>query len=112
MKSLIELQPQEPEVQVFVTADNTKPQELCGIILSRDALDKVESKESQQSHNSIVEVKELTAHLKYMFLEQEKIHPVIISSALDGEQEQSLLSVLRLYNNVIGYSIDDIKGID
>ena len=66
----------------------------------------------QQSHNSIVELKELPGHLKYAFLEEEKIHPVIISSALDDEQEHSLLSVLRLYKNVIGYSIDDIKGID
>ena len=66
----------------------------------------------QQPHNSIVELKELPAHLKYAFLEEEKIHPVIISSALDDEQEHSLLSVLRLYKNVIGYSIDDIKGID
>ena len=44
MESLTELELQEPKVQVFVTADNTKPQELCGITLFRDAFDKVESK--------------------------------------------------------------------
>jgi hypothetical protein len=36
---------------------------------------------------------------------------VIISSALDSEQEESLLSILILYKNVIGYYIDDIIGI-
>ena len=66
MESLIELQPQEPEVQIFVTADNTKCQELCGITLSSDVLDKVERKEAQQSHNSIVELKELPSQV-YIF---------------------------------------------
>ena len=110
-ESLEELQPKETEVQVFGIADNSKPQELFGIILCSDVPENVEREAPQQSHNSIVELKELPAHLKYSFLEKEKIHPVIISSALDDEQEQSLLSVLRLYKNVIGYSIDDIKGL-
>jgi hypothetical protein len=69
------------------------------------------SEPAQLAHHSIVELKELPAHLKYSFLEKEKIHPVIISSALTSEQDESLLSILKLYKNVIGYSIDDIIGI-
>ena len=136
------MQPKEPEVQVFVTANNSNLRELCGITLGSDLSgnaanasrepsdasretpqglararqapgeekpgDEENLREGnikgadpwretlQQSHNSIVELKELPAHLKYAFLEEEKIHPVIISSALDDEQEHSLLSVLRL----------------
>jgi hypothetical protein len=37
---------------------------------------------------------------------------MIINAALTEKQEEALLSILKMYKNVIGYSIDDIKGID
>jgi hypothetical protein len=102
---------QEPEAQVFVTADNVKIQEQCEINICENAREFSSSEPAKSAHHSIVELKELPAHLKYSFLDKEKIHPVIISSTLDSEQEESLLSIFRLYKNVIGYSIDDIIGI-
>jgi hypothetical protein len=112
LETLKEMQPQEPEAHVFVTAVNTKIQELCEINICENAPEASSSESAKLAHHSIVELKELPAHLTYFFLEKEKMHPVIISSALDNEQEESLLSILRLYKNVIGYSIDDIKGIN
>jgi hypothetical protein len=112
LETLQEMQPQEPEAQVFVTADNAKIQELCEVNFCENASEASSSESAKPAHHSIVELKELLAHLKYSFLEKEKIHAVIISSALDNEQEECLLSILRLYKNVIGYSIDDIKAIN
>jgi hypothetical protein len=106
-----EFEPQDPEAQVFVTAENTEIQQLCEVKTYESAPKSSASESAEPAHHSIVELKELPAHLKYAFLEKEKIHPVIISSALNSEQEESLLSILKLYKNVIGYSIDDIIGI-
>jgi hypothetical protein len=106
-----EFEPQDPEAQVFVTAENTEIQQLCEVKTYESAPKSSASESAEPAHHSIVELKELPAHLKYAFLEKEKIHPVIIGSALNSEQEESLLSILKLYKNVIGYSIDDIIGI-
>ena len=95
-----------------MTADSLNHKELCGISLSDKDADAIESENHKSAHNSIVELKEVPSHLKYMFLEKERIHPVIVSSALDSKQEESLLTILRLYKNVIGYSMDGIRGIN
>ena len=56
-------------------------------------------------------MKELPGHLKYAFLEQEGAKPVIISAALNENEEQQLLRILRNYKEVIAWSIEDLKGI-
>ena len=56
-------------------------------------------------------LKELLGHLKYEFLEPEKIKPVIISAALTEAEEQKLLEILRKYKKAIAWSIEDLKGI-
>ena len=56
-------------------------------------------------------MKELPSHLKYEFLEPEKIKPVIISAALTEDEEQKLLVILRKYKEAIAWSIEDLKGI-
>ena len=56
-------------------------------------------------------LKELPSHLKYEFLEPEKIKPVITSAALTEAEEQKLLVILRKYKEAIAWSIEDLKGI-
>jgi hypothetical protein len=111
LETLPESEPQEPEAQVFVTAEDTDVEQLCEVKTCESVPVSSASEPAQLAHHSIIELKELPSHLKYSFLEKEKIHPVIISSALTSEQDESLLSILKLYKNVIGYSIDDIIGI-
>ena len=48
------------------------------------------------------ELKLLPSHLKYAYLGQNNTLPVIISSALDAGQEQSLVDLLGRYRRVIG----------
>ena len=49
--------------------------------------------------------------MKYAFLEPEEEKPVIISAALNKNEEQQLLRILRKYKEAITWSIEDLKGI-
>ena len=49
--------------------------------------------------------------MKYAFLELEGAKPVIISAALNENEEQQLLRLLRNYKEAIAWSIEDLKGI-
>ena len=58
-----------------------------------------------------LELKILPAHLKYVFLDNARTLPVIVSSTLSDVQEQELLNVLKENKEAIGWTIADIKGI-
>jgi hypothetical protein len=49
--------------------------------------------------------------LKYAYLDDKKIYPVIISANLSEYEEERLLKVLRKHRAAIGYTLDDLKGI-
>ena len=59
----------------------------------------------------IFELKPLPEHLKYAFLDDKKIYPVVINANLSDKEEIKLLDVLRGHRAAIGYSLDDLKGI-
>lgn len=59
-----------------------------------------------------VELKPLPSTLKYVFMGPNNTYPIIVNAELDNIQIEKLLVVLRKYKNVIGYTIDDIKGIN
>ena len=59
----------------------------------------------------IPDLKPLPNHLKYMFLGDEGMLPVIISSKLSAPQEEKLMQVLKEHKMAIGWIIVDIKGI-
>ena len=61
--------------------------------------------------NPKLELKQLPSHLRYAFLGDSSIFPVIISAHLSTEQEKKLLHVLKKHKRALGWSIDDIKGI-
>ena len=50
--------------------------------------------------------------MKYAFLGEEQTYPVVISSTLTSDQEGKLLIVLKKHKNVIGWTLNDIKGIN
>ncbi|XP_071902644.1 uncharacterized protein [Coffea arabica] len=58
-----------------------------------------------------LELKPLPKHLKYAFLEEKETLLVIVNAALDEEQLDKLLRVLRMHLKAIGWTISDIKGI-
>ena len=56
-------------------------------------------------------MKSLLFNLKYLFLGENKIFPVIISSKLNAHQEGKLFQTLKMHINALGWTIADIKGI-
>ena len=56
-------------------------------------------------------LKPLPHALIYTYLDVKHKCPVIANDTLDDSSLEKLLVLLRKYKGVIGYSIDDIKGI-
>ncbi|GKA70746.1 reverse transcriptase domain-containing protein [Tanacetum coccineum] len=59
-----------------------------------------------------LELKELSSHLEYAFLEENDKLPVIIAKGLKNDEKDALLKVLKSHKGVIAWKITDIKGID
>ena len=59
----------------------------------------------------VFDLKVLPDTLKYAYLDEKKIYPVIINSNLSDQEEEQLLKILRKHHKAIGYTLDDIKGI-
>jgi hypothetical protein len=57
------------------------------------------------------EIKPLPDDLKYAYLDEKNIYPIIISANLSVEEKERLLDVLRAHRPAIGYSLDVLKGI-
>ena len=57
------------------------------------------------------ELKTLPDTLKYAYLDEKKIYPVIINSNLSAKEEERLLEVLRKHRAALGYTLDDLQGI-
>ncbi|GJW88168.1 reverse transcriptase domain-containing protein [Tanacetum coccineum] len=59
-----------------------------------------------------LDLKDLSSHLEYAFLEGTDKLPVIISKELKNEEKAALLKVLKSHNRAIAWKISEIKGID
>ena len=59
----------------------------------------------------VFELKPLPDTLKYDYLDEKKIYPVIISANLSEKEEEKLLKALKKHRAAIGYTLDDLKGI-
>ena len=70
-----------------------------------------ELKNSRPIKKPKVELKTLPAHLKYVFLDDNEVKPVIISGSLKKAEEDQLVQILKKHKAVIGWHISDLKGI-
>ena len=59
----------------------------------------------------VFELKPLPDNLKYAYLDEKKIYPVIISANFSEHEEERLLKTLKKHCAAIGYTLDDLKGI-
>ena len=59
----------------------------------------------------VFELKPLPDTLKYAYLDEKKIYPVIISANLSEHEEERLLKILKKHRAAIRYTLDDLKGI-
>ena len=58
-----------------------------------------------------IELKPLPSGLSYVFLDDNRETPVIISDKLSQEETQKLVAILERHKAAIGYSLEDLKGI-
>ena len=58
-----------------------------------------------------IELKPLPSDLKYVFLNNSRETPVIISDKLSQEETYKLVAVLEILKSAIGYSLQDLIGI-
>ena len=56
-------------------------------------------------------LKPLPAGLRYAFLNGGSKSPIVISSKLSNEEMAKLLAILEKHGPVLGYSLEDLKGI-
>nr|GEU80617.1 reverse transcriptase domain-containing protein [Tanacetum cinerariifolium] len=59
-----------------------------------------------------LELKELSSHLEYAFLENSNKLPVINAKNLKVDEREALTNVLKSHKRAIAWKISDIKGID
>ena len=59
-----------------------------------------------------VELKQLPPDLSYAFLGPNSTYPIIINEQLNGKKLDKLLRRGRDHRKIIGYIIDDLKGIN
>nr|GEX19346.1 reverse transcriptase domain-containing protein [Tanacetum cinerariifolium] len=59
-----------------------------------------------------VELKDLSPHLEYVFLEGDDKLPVIIAKDLSVEEKAALIKVLKSHKQAIAWKLSNIKGID
>ena len=59
----------------------------------------------------VFELKPLPDTVKYAYLDEKKIYPVIICANLSEHEEKKLLKTLNKHRATIGYTLDDLKGI-
>jgi hypothetical protein len=58
-----------------------------------------------------VDLKTLPKGLKYQLLGPDKTYPAIMSDELSLQENEKLLNLLKKHRKVIGYSINDLKGL-
>ncbi|RVW17499.1 Pro-Pol polyprotein [Vitis vinifera] len=118
------LHPEEEEGLEEVCLINTLVEEHCDKNLQESLNESLEMFEEglpepsdEDSQGATVEdppklvLKPLPVDLKYAYLEENEKCPVVVSSTLTSDQEDSLLGVLRKCKKAIGWQISDLKGI-
>ncbi|RDY00581.1 hypothetical protein CR513_16218, partial [Mucuna pruriens] len=58
------------------------------------------------------ELKPLSSHLKYAYLDTEQQLPIIIANNLHQEQGEKLLNILRQHKKAIGWKLSDLPSIN
>jgi len=76
-----------------------------------DSIEPVELSEYETPHRPPMKLKPLPTGLRYAFLHGDIESPVIISDKLSEEESARLITVLEKHQTVLGYSLQDLKGI-
>jgi hypothetical protein len=95
----------------FSLIEATKGLEIQGGSLEEDKFEDIGEIKHEEPQVPEVDLKPLPKGLKYEFLGPNKTYPVIVSDELSLLENGMLLNLLKNHNKVIGYSINDLKGL-
>ncbi|GJT03342.1 hypothetical protein Tco_0824511 [Tanacetum coccineum] len=99
-------------LKAFKTADLSRKLEVNYVKFQfRGGLLVIKAKSSIEDPPKL-ELKDLSSHLEYAYLEENDKLPVIIAKGLKDDEKEALLKVLRSHKRAIAWKITDIKGID
>ncbi|GJZ70350.1 reverse transcriptase domain-containing protein [Tanacetum coccineum] len=73
--------------------------------------DELRIKTSIQDPPTDLEMKPLSKHLEYAFLEENSLLPVVISALLEQNEKERLVSVLKNHKEAFAWKTSDIPGI-
>nr|GEV09747.1 retrovirus-related Pol polyprotein from transposon 17.6 [Tanacetum cinerariifolium] len=100
-------------INVIDMACEEYSQEVLGDFLLEEELKICEAKSDKSSVDepSAVELKDLSPHLEYAFLEGDEKFPLIIAKYLSMEEKTALITVLKSHKRAIAWKLSDIKGV-
>nr|GEX71832.1 reverse transcriptase domain-containing protein [Tanacetum cinerariifolium] len=75
-------------------------------------VDEIKTVKSSIDEPPKYELKELSSHLEYAFLEGTDKLRILISKEIKNEEKSALLKILKSHKRTIAWKISDIKGID
>jgi hypothetical protein len=78
---------------------------------NKDIIEDTHLNDLQIEKSGELELKPLPNNLKYVFLDKEKLHPIIIGVNLKEDEEKKLIQVINDNKEALGWKILDIKGI-
>ena len=78
---------------------------------NEDSDDTFKWPETEKPSRPPIELKHLPFGLRYAFLNSDVESPVIISDKLSEEEMDKLIAVLGKHRSVLGYTLQDLKGI-
>jgi len=105
-KELLEEVSDEEVVQCAHQLEVLKP-----LFSSTRRVEDLNKSEGGGDETSKVELKPLPSRLKYSFLDETMLNPIIINNELTVVEEEELVKVLREHKSAIGWPIDDLQGI-
>ncbi|CAA0818230.1 Unknown protein [Striga hermonthica] len=100
------------ELERVKTSREIPKRQATSFELRRDELGEVESRGEKKNGVPKGDLKSLPEHLKYAYLGENNMFPVIVSSYLCNSELDRLLRVLREHKSTIGWSISDLKGVE
>jgi hypothetical protein len=108
LQRAIENQDDEPDEELEEATKGSEPQDRS---VEEEKLEDIGEIKPEEPQVPEVDLKSLPKGLKYEFLGLDKTYPVIVSDELSPEENEKLLNLLKKHRKVIGYSINDLKGL-
>jgi hypothetical protein len=106
-----EMENQPNDEQDEELAEATKGLEPQDGSMEEEKFEDIREIKPEEPKASEVDLNPLSKGLRYEFLGSDKTYPVIVSDELSPAENEKLLNLLKKHKKVIGYSINDLKGI-